>query len=80
MDEDDANPRQVEGGAAGVRLLFKTVVHRALIFRSETWVFTHRMGKALGGFQTQVVRRLMGQLLWRKPYEKWTYTLAETAK
>ena len=38
------------------------------------------MGRALGGFQDQVTRRLTGRLLRRKPDEKWMYTSAVTAR
>ena len=39
---------------------FKDVMQAVLIFRADTWVFTTRMGKALGGFQTKVEIRLTG--------------------
>ena len=51
-----------------------------LLFGSETWVVTPHLGKALGGFQDQVARRLTGRLLRRKPGRKWVYTSAETAR
>ena len=62
------------------RFFFKAVVQAVLIFGSETWVVTPRMVKALGGFQTQVERRLTGRLPRRTPYGKWTYTSAETSR
>ena len=43
-------------------LFFKDVVQAVLLFGVETWVITPRMVKALGGFQTQVVRRLTVRL------------------
>ena len=49
LEEYDVNPQQVGGGAAGVRIFFKAVVQAVLLFGSETWVVTPRMGKALGG-------------------------------
>ena len=41
-------------------LCFKAMVQVVLLFRSDTWVVTPRMGKALGGYQAQVARRLTG--------------------
>ena len=39
-----------EGAALQVsRFFFKALVQAVLLFGSETWVFTPRMGKALGG-------------------------------
>ena len=70
-----------EGAAPRVSgLFFKAMVQTMLIFGSETWVVTPRMVNALGGFQAQVARCLTGQLLWRTPDDKWTYTLAETSR
>ena len=46
---------------------FKAVVQVVLLFGLETWVVTPCTGKALGGFQAQVARRLMGRLLRRTP-------------
>ena len=46
----------------------------------ETWVVTLRMGKALGGFNAQVARRMMGRLPRRTPEGKWIYTSAATAR
>ena len=59
---------------------FKAMVQAVLLFRSETWVVTHHMGKSLGSFHAQVARRLMGRLPQRKPDRKWTYTLASMAR
>ena len=56
------------------------MVQAVLIFRLETWVVTPRTGKALGGFQYQVVRQLTGWLLRRTPDGKWKYTSASTAR
>ena len=39
-------------------LFFNSVVKAVLLFGVETYVVTPRSGKALGGFQTQVARRL----------------------
>ena len=41
---------------------FKAVIQVVLIFGLETWEVAPRMGKALGGVQTQVVIRLTGRL------------------
>ena len=70
-----------EGAAPRVSgFFFKDVVQAVPLFRADTWVVTPRMGKALGGFQTQVARRLMGWLLRRTRDRKWTYTSAATAQ
>ena len=61
-------------------LFFKAVIQAVLIFGSETWVVTPRMGKALGGFQTQVSRRMMGQLPLRTTNGTWIYTLEAATK
>ena len=42
------------------RLCFKAMVQVVLLFRSDTWVVTPRMGKAMRGYQAQVERRLTG--------------------
>ena len=61
-----------EGAALQVSgFFFKAVIQAVLLFGAETWVVTPRMGKALGVFQTQVTRRLMGQLLRRTTDRKW---------
>ena len=59
---------------------FKAVIQAVLLFGAETWVATPCMGKALGGFQTQVKRRLTGQLLWRKTEGKRRYNSAAVAR
>ena len=41
---------------------FKTTVKAVLIFGAETWVVTPYMGRFLGGFQDQVLRRLTVRL------------------
>ena len=70
-----------EGAAPRVsRLFFKAVVQAVLIFGAETWVVTPHTSKALGGFQTQVARRLTGRLPRRIPDRKWRYKLVEAAK
>ena len=59
---------------------FKAMIQAVLLFGAETWVVTPCMGKALGGFQTQVERRLTGQIPWRTPDGTWKYTLAAAAR
>ena len=59
---------------------FKDVIQVVLILGAETWVITPRMGKALGGVQTQVVRRLTGKLLRRTTDGTWKYTSAAAAR
>ena len=39
-------------------IFFKAMVQAVLIFWSETWVPTPRMGRALGSFQHRVARRI----------------------
>ena len=64
LEEDVAHPQQGGGGATGVRFFLNAMVQAVLLFRSDTWVVTPRMGKALGGrVQAQVARRLKGRLL-----------------
>ena len=40
-------------------MFFKAVVHAVMLFGSEMWVLTPRMGQALGSFQHGVARRIM---------------------
>ena len=61
-------------------LFFKSVFQSVLLLGSETSVVTPYMGRALGGFQDQVARRLMGQLSQWKPDGKRTYTLGATTR
>ena len=52
-----------EGATPRVSDFFlKAVIQAVLLFGAETLVVTPHMGTALGGFQTQVERRLTGQL------------------
>ena len=37
------------------RFFFKAMVQAVFLFGSDTWVVTHCMGRALGGFQDHVV-------------------------
>ena len=43
-------------------LFLKDVIKAVLLFKEETWVVTPCISKALGGFQTQVTRRMTGQI------------------
>ena len=62
-----------EGAAPRVSSFFlKAVVQAVLLFGSDTWVVTPRMGEALGGFQVQLAIRMTGWLLQQKPDKKWT--------
>ena len=56
------------------------MIQAVLLFGAETWVVTPCMGTALGGFQTQVVRRLTAKLLRRATDWTWKYTSAAAAK
>ena len=42
-------------------VFFKAVVQAVLLFGSETWVLTPRMGRDLGSFQNRVARRITGR-------------------
>ena len=55
------------------------MIQVVLIFGAKTWVVTPHMGKALGGFQNQVVRRDTGQLPQRKTDRIWTYNSVAVA-
>ena len=59
---------------------FKAMVQAVFLFGLDIWVFNPCMGRALGGFQDQVERRLTGQNPRRKTDWKWEYTSAETAR
>ena len=59
---------------------FKAVIQAVLLFGAETWVVTPHMGKALGGFQTQLEKRLTVQLPWRTTDREWKYTRAAAAR
>ena len=70
-----------EGAAPWVYgFFFNAVIQAVLLFGAKTWGVTPRMGKTLGGFQTQVARRLAENLLRRTKDRKCRYTLAETAR
>ena len=56
------------------------MVQAVLLFGADIWVVTPRMGRVLGGFQDQVVRRLTGRLLWQKTEGKWDYTSVVAAR
>ena len=55
---------------------FKAVVQAVLLFGAETWVVTPLMGKALGGFETQVEIWQTGRILQRTTDGRWRYTSA----
>ena len=44
----------------GLRDIFKAVVQAVMLFGSETWVLTSRMGLSLGSLQHGVARWIMG--------------------
>ena len=70
-----------EGAAPQVSgFFFKAVVQAVLIFRAENWVVTPRMGKDMGGFHTQVARRLTGGLPRKTLERRWRYTSEATAR
>ena len=55
-------------------MFFKALVQAVLIFGSETWVLTPRMGRALGIFQHRVARRITGRHTKRQDEGGWEYT------
>ena len=70
-----------EGAAPQVSgFFFKVVIQVVLIFGSDTWVVTPCMGKALGGVQTQVMRRLTGKIPLRTTDGKCRYASAAAAR
>ena len=58
----------------------KSMVQAVMFFGLETWVFNLCMGRALGGFQDQVVQRLTGRLPRNKNYRNLEYTSADMAR
>ena len=56
------------------------MIQAVLIFGAENWLVTPFMGKALGGFQTQVEILLTGNLPRRTTDRKWRYTSAVVAR
>ena len=66
MEEDDNNPQQGGSELQVSVFSFKAIVQAVLLFGSETWVVTPRMGRVLGGFQDQVAQRLTGRLAQQK--------------
>ena len=61
-------------------LFFKAVIQAVLLLGAETRLVTPRMGTALGRFQTQVARRLTGQIPQSRPGGMWKYTSAAAAR
>ena len=80
VEEYDMNPQQGGGGAAGVRIIFKSRGAGG----ADLWIRDlgghPPHGKEPGGFQDKVVIRLMGRLPRRKSYGKRTYTSAENTR
>ena len=72
LGQEGASP-QVSG------MFFKAVVQAVLLFDSETWVVTTRMGRALGIFQHRFTRRITGKQSKRRVYGSWEYPPLETA-
>ena len=80
LEEDDVNTQQ---GGVAPRVsgrFFKAVVQAVLLLGLDTWVVTPFTGKALGRFQTQVMRRLTGRLPRKPPDGNCTYISAGTAR
>ena len=60
-------------------IFFKAVVQAVLLFGSEMWVLTPRMGRALGSFQHGVARRITGRQPKKQDVGGWEYPLPEAA-
>ena len=73
LSKEGATPR-VSG------FFFKGDKKAVLILGGETGVFTPRMGKALGGFQTQMAIRLTVKLPHRTTDGTWKYISAEAVR
>ena len=73
------NIGKVGGKYKGARNVFKTLMQEVLIFGSETWVMTPRVGWALGGFQHRVARRITRRKPRRLLDRVWEYPTLETA-
>ena len=56
------------------------MIQEVLLFVEENWVVNPRMGKSLGGVQTQVERRMTGQLPRSTTGGKWRYTSLAAAR
>ena len=61
------------------RIFFKSVVQAVLLFGSETWVMTPRMGRTLGGFQHRVDRQISGRQPQLLQDGSWEYPPLEEA-
>ena len=74
--------QQGGSGAAGVRILFLRPWYRQYcsLERRPGWSPPPHMGKALGGFQTQVAIQLTGRILQRTQNGKWRYTSSVTTR
>ena len=62
------------------KLPFKDVIQAVLLFGVDTCVVTPCMGKALGGFQIQVARRMTVHLPRRTTDRNWRCTSAVAAR
>ena len=53
--------------------LYRAVVQAVLIFRSETWMMSPLIGKALGGFHHRVIHQLTGRYPRHQVDGSWVY-------
>ena len=59
--------------------IYVVVVQAVLMYGSDTWVMTLRIGSTLGGLYHRVARRLKGRKPWRGVDGSWVYPpLAES--
>ena len=54
-------------------IFYTAVVQAVLLYRLETWVMSLWIGKTLGGFHHQVIRKLTGLMPQRNGGRTWPY-------
>ena len=54
-------------------MLYTAVVQVVLLYRSESWVMSLRICKALGGFHRQIIQQLTGRMPYWGGGGKWFY-------
>ena len=59
--------------------IFVAVVQEVIIYRSDMWLMTPRIGRVLGGFHHRVARRMTGRQPRRGRCGTWVYPLLEDA-
>ena len=54
-------------------IIYTAVVQMVLLYGSESWVMSPRIGKAMGIIHHREIRRLTGQMPHLNRYGTWTY-------